>query len=58
MRPTAREYAQAKDKGGAARRAGRPETDNPWRNAATEKDRILRDAFADEWHQENNRRCG
>lgn len=56
MKPTAKEYAQAQDRGGAARRSGRPSTANPWANASTERDRILRDCWADAWHQENNRR--
>lgn len=56
MKPSARQYAQAKDLGAAARRAGKPETANPWASATTEQDRILRDAWADAWHQENNRR--
>jgi hypothetical protein len=56
MKPTAREYAQAQDKGAAARRSTRPQTENPWWAAATERDRILRDAWDDAWLQEDNRR--
>lgn len=58
MKPSAKEYAQAQDKGATARRNGRPATENPWANASTERDRLLRDAFADRWHQEDHRRRG
>lgn len=56
MKPTAREYAQAQERGAAARRSGRPSTNNPWEHATTERDRILRDCWADAWHQEDHRR--
>lgn len=57
-RPTAREYAQAQDKGATARRNGRPDTENPWANASTERECILRDCWADAWSQEGHRRRG
>ena len=55
-KPTAREFAQARDKGESARRNGRPDTENPWAHASTEHDGILRDAFADAYWQEDHRR--
>lgn len=58
MRPSAREYAQAQERGASCRRNGGKATDNPWDNASTEKDRILRDAWADAYWQQDARRRG
>lgn len=54
--PTAKQYAQAKDRGEAARRNGAPLESNPWHHASSECDRILRDAFSDAWCDEDARR--
>lgn len=56
MKPSRQQYARAADLGGQARRNGQKADANPWRKAANEHDRLLRDAWADEWHAEDNRR--
>lgn len=51
MKPSAREYARAADLGAQARRNSKKADDNPWRHAENEYDRLLRDSWADGFHE-------
>lgn len=53
-KPTAQECARARDLGGQARRAGHKDDRNPYRNGATERDRILAEYWQNGW--ENGKR--
>lgn len=59
MKPTSKEFAQARMAGETARRCRTPKDANPHRNDSTERGRILGECWDDGWdREERDRKSG